>query len=937
MGDERLRSDVITQVSHMKVKVPRNPKQRVEVLTEHPLDEKDKFLRDVVVERPTEIRKRKIQSPAVSKTHSTVAPSDEENTHVTEDCTNPRCKSKDTKQSPHSEQNSKGTSKGEISQTMPRKKLDVLSSSSAEQQQQQTQGSARTKSEGIRQLGNNNKVVSKVKSPSKKPTPETSKTATALPKGNGDETSTEMEPQTTGGIKRKRPCDGDDVVNVEASSSSSSYSEKKKKKLQRPSTSKRQIANKNVAERPIERELNQTDDNGANAVPTNCGGKSDIHAFSGVFTVLKGDCYCGNHRIYPEEGISQKRQGLFLKQQQGSRVFVDLKGCCFGCCNHTEKELSPEAQDHRISVRNDGHDKGTVATARVSSDGAKEGILVNAEGCCFGCYARPETQGPAKKPSFAPGTLPQRSFAISIPEQKHSVSCWCCENNGDDDKLPAGNQTGIELCPRFPSQKDDGVISFERDFEITDVTTDSFDASGDRFIPDFTFSCHQNRHGAAPCSNSIAGANATFSTGSKRSDSCETVSAGQARSASANKAIKKSCFLRKNPDLLVFPQVQHIPPRPGEPPYPPGIEIQSEDRRKFVQQTVLSMWECPPSVQHCPVPNPCSLERKDFQVLSGREYVVAEKSDGVRYLMLLCRYGQGLLGSGRECAVMIDRKWKCYEVEIAAGSNYFDGTLLDGELVWEWNRREREWDLCFLVFDIVYSEGASTKRLDYGERVTEIENALIESPGRVQIDCPPGYRSKFSIRKKMIYPSRNMDLLLKSIPQQHHANDGLIFMPIEEPVGVGTQTGIFKYKQHHTIDLRVTNFNMTRPGPPLSAPFPASPKDQLSGFHVYWFDLERNDEIEGPLPNGWQLILTPCPFFQNLIEYHRSAGLTHMNLIGEFECDIDQDRQLANCRMVHIRPDKPFPNNGITIARTLYNIIEDIQVPELLHVFCNQR
>lgn len=81
-----------------------------------------------------------------------------------------------------------------------------------------------------------------------------------------------------------------------------------------------------------------------------------------------------------------------------------------------------------------------------------------------------------------------------------------------------------------------------------------------------------------------------------------------------------------------------------------------------------------------PGPNPISVSLAVLRDLNPDEYVVAEKTDGVRYALLLC--GDE---AGRPMAVMIDRAGRKFEVAVRAAARFFGGagTLFDGELAWE--------------------------------------------------------------------------------------------------------------------------------------------------------------------------------------------------------------------------------------------------------------
>ena len=79
-----------------------------------------------------------------------------------------------------------------------------------------------------------------------------------------------------------------------------------------------------------------------------------------------------------------------------------------------------------------------------------------------------------------------------------------------------------------------------------------------------------------------------------------------------------------------------------------------------------------------PGSQPVSFESRNFETITGKPYFAAEKTDGVRYMMLLCPRG----------AFMVDRNFELRKLPVAhfptrggASDAQLDKTLLDGELV----------------------------------------------------------------------------------------------------------------------------------------------------------------------------------------------------------------------------------------------------------------
>jgi len=56
---------------------------------------------------------------------------------------------------------------------------------------------------------------------------------------------------------------------------------------------------------------------------------------------------------------------------------------------------------------------------------------------------------------------------------------------------------------------------------------------------------------------------------------------------------------------------------------------------KYVVQYIHAKWG---SKDYFPGPQPISIEHRHFPVLKGAEYLVCEKTDGERYMMVACMF-----------------------------------------------------------------------------------------------------------------------------------------------------------------------------------------------------------------------------------------------------------------------------------------------------------
>jgi len=304
-----------------------------------------------------------------------------------------------------------------------------------------------------------------------------------------------------------------------------------------------------------------------------------------------------------------------------------------------------------------------------------------------------------------------------------------------------------------------------------------------------------------------------------------------------------------------------------------------------------------------PVPQPVSLERAHFPELFHRDYMISDKSDGIRYVLFLTKV------QGREMALMVDRKLTLFQIPVAASKCYFNGSIYDGELVCSHGSH------VFLVFDCISCKGSYVGDQDFLSRSSlirsafDLEGSCAKSPEEAtslarkgKIICG-GSANGLTFRPKPCFRLRQLDTLLRQIPSLPYATDGLIFTPVDEPVRVGTHLSMFKYKKRHSIDLEVSadgaEFLVGLGG----APDTAVRRTPLASLGIP-FRMEESLEMR-------------------LRDYP--------GRILEVKISLDQEGGLA-LTFLCLRTDKSHPNAVATILRTLNNVKEAITTEELLEI-----
>jgi hypothetical protein len=328
-----------------------------------------------------------------------------------------------------------------------------------------------------------------------------------------------------------------------------------------------------------------------------------------------------------------------------------------------------------------------------------------------------------------------------------------------------------------------------------------------------------------------------------------------------------------------------------------------------IKKQIATFWEIDAKLTHNPAPNPVSLNRKALNLLRTQEYVVAEKTDGVRYLLLISKFAAGK----RPFAVLVDRAFKMFQIQICAPHYIYKGSLFDGELVWD----DEMGCLKFLVFDVVAFGGKSVKTYHLMQRYEIINQAFLSSAEwnkshikdySIAIDTAAG----FAVQKKIVcLPEAQHLLFLYSKPcvlfslfgsllrsTLSHRSDGYIFTPIKCPVLQNAHSTMFKWKPTPTIDIVV------RKG---ATYFCGDGKDLVElkyAFPEFTFVIEA---MNGLLP-------------QNGDDFVIETTITEK-----------QGRQNTFVCIFHrVRVDKKTPNDKRTLGQIIVELRERITIEELI-------
>jgi hypothetical protein len=289
----------------------------------------------------------------------------------------------------------------------------------------------------------------------------------------------------------------------------------------------------------------------------------------------------------------------------------------------------------------------------------------------------------------------------------------------------------------------------------------------------------------------------------------------------------------------------------------------TKEMKTYIQQS----WESDDS-ERFPGPQPVSIERRHFPLLKRQPYMVCEKTDGVRY-MLVCF----ISADGNKVCAITDRAFKAFYLSLTIPRQ----TILDGELV-----DTKDGKSLYMVYDAVQVNGTDLRREPLTERLekaTKVVRGIIKSA-----------KNPVEVRVKRMLPLEAIGALpaLDSFPYE---TDGIVLTPVLEPIRIGTHETMFKWKPRDriTIDFSLQN----------------------------WHPV-----------NGWDLCVQDRGELYQEAALYPSSTLKDAAPGAIVECGYGTKGWYP----VKLRTDKTYPNNRRTYARTIVNIKENIQLNEFLSV-----
>ena len=279
---------------------------------------------------------------------------------------------------------------------------------------------------------------------------------------------------------------------------------------------------------------------------------------------------------------------------------------------------------------------------------------------------------------------------------------------------------------------------------------------------------------------------------------------------------------------------------------------------------------------------PISIEREHFGILEKNNYVVCEKTDGTRYMMIAIQYGS------QKLCVFINRALEMFVEPLNFRMAVFKGTILEGEL---YNNEFMIYDCLMTCGEVVGNQGF-LERLDHCEKT--VKKAMVLRTDSI------------TLKVKTFHLHRDFrEFMDKYLPTVKQEVDGLIFTPINEPIRIGTHNTMFKWKPRNknTIDFLV------KKGPTAETP------GCVPGEYVWRLYIQEKGKH----------------FFESSIPVEKMSDYRWLKSGDIVECMyVNWENGPVWWKPIKKRKDKTFPNSRRTFYRTLVNIKEDILMKEFL-------
>ncbi|KAL0215461.1 hypothetical protein P9112_007645 [Eukaryota sp. TZLM1-RC] len=350
----------------------------------------------------------------------------------------------------------------------------------------------------------------------------------------------------------------------------------------------------------------------------------------------------------------------------------------------------------------------------------------------------------------------------------------------------------------------------------------------------------------------------------------------------------------------------------------PGTPLQ--DSQKLTSLRKLCCEMCGWNRDSFPGCQPVSMSKADLSLLSSQDFLVAEKSDGIRYLLLIMGPEQYL----------IDRNFNFNKLNLYFPSSPkpesppLSHTLLDGELLKD--RKDKEdpskgFILRYLIFDCIFFHGKSMVKKNLLERLSAASSleGLRREHGKKGHDFS---NEPFEIFTKTMFKTKYTEhVLCNVVPELLHGNDGLIYTPIRDPYIPGTFQKILKWKPPN---LNTVDFKLQKEQRGLVSMYQLFAMDRLMLVFYSWITLPENQHQALDADAQATSYVVEClydPSFRTYIPPPRSSSPTSFEGGQWYQ---------GGWKLQRVRRDRENPNDVRSVERILKAAENAVSLRELI-------
>ncbi|KAM5534049.1 hypothetical protein V8D89_012230 [Ganoderma adspersum] len=355
-----------------------------------------------------------------------------------------------------------------------------------------------------------------------------------------------------------------------------------------------------------------------------------------------------------------------------------------------------------------------------------------------------------------------------------------------------------------------------------------------------------------------------------------------------------------------------IPDIPGNP------VLHNSDQEHWLKRHVASL--CHLDHERFPGSQPVSFAAKDLDKLEAQDYWVAEKSDGIRVLLLI----HADTNTCDQMLYLIDRHNSyrqltgLYFPHHADPRNPLRDTLVDGELVIDVDPHTKQETLRYLAFDCLVADQQNVMSRPLDKRYGRLQQWVYEPYRKMMRDHPHmALQQPFQFKVKEVkFSYRVEDVFNIDIPQLQHGNDGLIYTCVSTPYAPGTDPNILKWKppSENSIDFKLVLRFVPTPGKPREPDLQTKPIFEL---HV-WCGDDRG---------------VPRYEFYDVMHVADDEWERMKNSNEQFDdrvVEVHWDSAHERWRMMRFRDDKPHGNHKSVVDNIIKSIADGIEKDVLL-------